>query len=124
MKKLLYHPNFRRIIFFFPFQLFFLHLKKNLLLVAIWGLLFGFITQTLAARYGVPYLFLNPEYQDSVSPLSYFIIGFACGGFTMAFNVASYILNCFRFPFLATLSHPFTKYCVNNFILPCTFVAV
>ena len=124
MRRLLYHPSIRRILFFFPFQLLFLHVKKNLLLLSIWGLLFGFITQTLAPRYGVPYLFLNPEYQDEVSPLSYFIIGFACGGFIMAFNIASYTLNSFRFPFLATLSTPFTKYCYNNFIIPFVFLVV
>ncbi|MEK6616721.1 MAG: patatin-like phospholipase family protein [Bacteroidota bacterium] len=124
MKKLLYHPAFRRIIFFFPFQLLFLHVKKNLLLLCIWGLFFGFVTQSLAARYGVPYLFLNPEYLDEVNALSYFIIGFACGGFVMAFNIASYNLNSFRFPFLATLSHPFTKYCFNNFIIPILFLVV
>jgi Patatin-like phospholipase len=116
------HPGWRRIIFFFPFQLLFLHLKKNLLLLSVWGLLFGFVTQFLAPRYGIPYLFLNPEYLDEVSVLSYFIVGFACGGFTMAFNISSYILNSFRFPFLATLSHPFTKYCVNNYIIPGTFL--
>lgn len=124
MRKLLLHPRLRRILFYFPFQLLFLHLKKNLLLLSIWGLLFGFITQSLAPRYGVPYLFLNPEYLDEVSVLSYFITGFACGGFVMAFNIASYILNSFRFPFLATLSHPFTKYCINNFIIPITFMVV
>lgn len=124
MKKWLYHPGLRKFLFFFPFQLLFLHLKKNLLLISIWGLLFGFVTQSLAPRYGIPYLFLNPEYNDEVSWLSYFIIGFACGGFTMAFNIASYILNSFRFPFLATLKHPFTKYCINNYIIPGSFLAV
>jgi hypothetical protein len=124
MRKLLLHPSLRRIIFFFPFQLLFLHLKKNILLLSIWGLLFGFVTQSFAPRYGIPYLFLNPEYLDNVSVLSYFIIGFACGGFTMAFNIASYILNSFRFPFLATLSHPFTKYCINNYIIPGSFLFV
>ncbi len=94
------------------------------MLLCIWGLLFGFITQSLAPRYGVPYLFLNPEYLDEVSVLSYFIVGFACGGFVMAFNIASYILNSFRFPFLATLSHPFTKYCFNNYIIPVLFIVV
>src|ERR1035437_10985997 len=124
MRRLLYHPTIRRIIFFFPLQLLFLHIKKNLLLLSIWGLLFGFITQSLAPRYGVPYLFLNPEYLDEVTPLSYFIIGFACGGFVMAFNISSYTLNSFRFPFLATLANPFTKYCFNNFIIPVLFLLV
>lgn len=124
MRKLFLYPKVRRTVFFFPFQLLFLHIKKNILLVSIWGLLFGFVTQSLAPRYGIPYLFLNPEYLDHVSPLSYLIMGFACGGFIMSFNIASYILNSFRFPFLATLSHPFSKYCLNNFIIPGSFVAV
>ena len=117
MRKLLSHSKIRRTIFFFPIQLVFLHVKKNILLLAMWGLLFGFVTQSVAPTYGITYLFLNPEYLDDVSPLSYLIMGFACGGFIMAFNVASYILNSFRFPFLATLSHPFAKYCLNNFII-------
>lgn len=94
------------------------------MLLSVWGLLFGFVGQLFAARYGVPYLFLSPEYMNEVNELSYFIIGFACGGFTMAFNISSYILNSFRFPFLATLSHPFAKYCINNFIIPLSFLAV
>jgi hypothetical protein len=124
MRKLFLQPVWRRIIFFFPFQLLFLHLKKNLLLLSIWGLLFGFVTKSLALLYGIPYLFLNPEYLDEVSILSYSIIGFACGGFAMAFNIASYTLNSFRFPFLATLSHPFAKYCINNYIIPGAFLLV
>ena len=124
MKKLFLHPSWRRIIFFFPFQLVFLHLKKNLLLVSFWALLFGFVTQSIAPHYGVAYLFLNPEYMDDVNFVSYFIVGFACGGFTMAFNISSYILNSFRFPFLATLKHPFTKYCINNYIIPGSFLFV
>jgi hypothetical protein len=67
MKKLFLHPSWRRIIFFFPFQLVFLHLKKNLLLVSFWALLFGFVTQSIAPHYGVAYLFLNPEYMDDVN---------------------------------------------------------
>ncbi|MFH1005725.1 MAG: patatin-like phospholipase family protein [Bacteroidota bacterium] len=124
MKKLLYHSSIRRAIFFFPIQLLFLHIKKNLLLLSAVGLLLGFITQNLAAAYGIPYLFLNPEYMDEVSPLSYFIIGLACGIFVMVFNMSSYIMNSFRFPFLATLSHPFTKYCLNNFIIPGLFIII
>ncbi|MCX6183442.1 MAG: hypothetical protein NT150_16150 [Bacteroidetes bacterium] len=45
-------------------------------------------------------------------------MGFSYGGFVMAFNISSYIMNGHRFAFLATLSRPFIKYCVNNSILP------
>src|SRR5688572_21918400 len=96
----------KRVTYFFPFQLLFVHFKKNPLLLLFWLIMFGFITKSLAARYGVPYLFLNPEYLDEVSFFSYLLVGLTCGGFIMAFNISSYIMNSFRFPFLATLSYP------------------
>ncbi len=58
----------------------------------------------------------------SVGFTSFLIIGFATGSFIMVFNISSYIMNGFRFPFIATLSRPFLKYTVNNFIVPALFV--
>lgn len=110
-----------RIIYFFPVQLVFVHFKKNLVLLLFWLLLFGIITKSLALKYGVPYLFLQPEYLGTVGFLSHYIIGLAMGAFIMAFNISSYTVNGFRFPFLATLSRPFIKYCQNNVILPIAF---
>ena len=91
-------------------------------MILFWIILFGIVTNQMATRYGVPYLFLSPEYFDNVSFLSYFIMGFACGGFIMAFNISSYVLNSYRFPFLATLYNPFAKYCINNSIIPALFI--
>ena len=54
--------------------------------------------------------------------MSYFIVGFAIGGFVVAFNLSSYIMNGFRFPFLATLSKPFFKYSLNNSLIPSIFI--
>ncbi|MCC7303141.1 MAG: hypothetical protein IT233_10910 [Bacteroidia bacterium] len=121
---LLKHPVIRALLFSFPFRLVLLNFKKNLVFLVIWSVLFGFITGHLGTRYGVPYLFLNPEYLEESGMLAYFIMGFACGGFIMAYNISSYVMNAFRFPFLATLRHPFWKYCLNNFILPTTFLAI
>ena len=115
------HPVFRRIFYSFHFRLVLLDVKKNQLLLIFWLLFFGIITNSIAPRYGVAYLFWGPEYFDKISFLSYFITGFACGGFIMAYNIASYIKNGFRFPFLATLRNPFMKYCLNNFFIPFTF---
>ncbi|MEW6469463.1 MAG: patatin-like phospholipase family protein [Bacteroidota bacterium] len=123
-KRLLYRTWIRRIVFFFPVQLLLVALKKNHLHLLFWLILFGFVTQKLAAKYGVPFLFLYPEYLNKVSFLSYALVGFSCGGFIMAFHIASYVMNGFRFPFLATLYNPFWKYCVNNSILPLLFVIV
>ena len=66
----------RSVLYFFPVQLLILLFKRNHVLLIFWAIVFGFITKSIAPRYGIPYLFLNPEYFDKVSPLSYFIIGF------------------------------------------------
>lgn len=42
----------------------------------------------------------------------------------MAFNIASYVMNGFRFPFIATLYNPFWKFCVNNGIIPLLFITI
>lgn len=105
----------------FPIQLLAVHVKKNQFILLFWFVLFVFIFKGMGMDYGVPFLFLDPEYLDKVSFWSYLIVGFSCGGFVMAFNIASYIMNAFRFPFLATMARPFFKYCLNNFILPLSF---
>lgn len=120
-KALQKHPMFRRIFYSFYFRLILLDFKKNQLLLIFWGIFFGIITNNVAPRYGVAYLFWGPEYFDHIGFSAYFITGFACGGFIMSYNIASYIKNGFRFPFLATLRNPFMKYCLNNFFIPATF---
>lgn len=111
-----------RIIYFFPLQLLVLHVKKNLFLVFFWVLLFGYTLNYFAARYGVSYQFLYPEYMGANNPVAFAMVGFALGGFILAFNLYTYILHGFRFPFIATLNRPFLKFSVNNFILPTSFV--
>jgi Patatin-like phospholipase len=113
-----------RFLFSFPIQLVIMHFKKNQMMILYWLLLFGFVTKSIATRFGIPYLFLDPEYMGKVGLRSFFIMGLSTGAFIMAFNISSFILNSFRFPFLATLSRTFIKYCHNNFIIPGTFVLV
>lgn len=123
-KKIKRSKFFKSIVYFFPFQLLLLHIQRNQILLLFWVILTGYITGQFASGYGVPYLFLNPEYNGNVSIASFAILGFAFGGFVMAFNISSYIVNSHRFPFLATLSKPFLKYCLNNFIIPLTFTII
>jgi hypothetical protein len=105
---------FRKILYFFPIQLFFVHIKNNPILFVIWSILIAIISKAILIKYGVPYLFLTPEYLGEVSFISFAILGFSFGGFIMAFNISSYITNGHRFPFIATLSKPFLKYFMNN----------
>ena len=113
----------QRIVFFFPIQLLLVHVKKNLLLLFFWVLLFGYAIGEFGKEYGIPYLFWDPEYLGQVNFWSFLLLGFACGGFIMAFHVSSYIMNAHRFPFLATLSKPFFKYSLNNSLIPLAFIA-
>jgi hypothetical protein len=55
---------------------------------------------------------------------SFIILGFAMGGFIMAFHISSYTLNATKFPFLATVSRPFFKYSFNNSLIPTLFVGL
>lgn len=110
-----------RIFYFFPFQLLLAHLKRNHLLLIFWLFLFAVVTQNLGNGYGIPYLFLYPEYLGGVNFFSHLLLGTGIGGFVMAFNMASYIINSHRFPFIATLAKPFLKYSINNFIIPLSF---
>ena len=114
--------SIKRIIYFFPLQLLLVHLKKNQQLLFFWLILFLIIFKKIGLKYGIPYLFLAPEYMGRISIASFVILGFAIGGFVIAFNISSYIMNGFRFPFLATLSKPFLKYSINNASIPLLFL--
>lgn len=119
---LTYRDRIRRFIYFFPFRLLVLHFKKNHLLLLCWLILFGYVAQAISVNYGIPYLVLAPEYYGEVNFVSFLITGIALGGFITAFNLYSYALHAFRFPFIATVSRPFAKFCINNGIIPLAFL--
>jgi hypothetical protein len=112
----------RRIIFFFPFQLFLAQLKRNHITLLLWIFLFMLINGQLGARYGLTSLFLYPEYLNEVGPISHLLLGFAVGGFIVAFNISNYIINGYRFPVIATMSNPFYKFSLNNGMIPLIFL--
>ena len=107
----------------FPVQLVGLHVRQNHLLLVIWVLLALFVTDGIAAKFGIKYLFLEPEYDGRVGPASFFFLGLGLGGLTMTWNLTTYLLGARYFPFLATLARPFGKYCINNALLPLGFAA-
>lgn len=117
-----YRSWHQRVLYFFPVQLLLLHVKKNHLLLLVWLLLFGYVTGNIGVKYGVPHLFLFPEYFGRVDMLSYLITGFSLGGFIVAFNLYSYTLHAYRFPFISTIGRPFLKFNVNNSTIPVLFI--
>ncbi len=106
----------------FPVQLTVLHLRSQHLLLALWGVFVLLITGTLARRLGFQYLFLDAEYLGDVNFYSFFFVGIGFGSFFMSWNLTTYLLSAHYFPFLASLSRPFTKFAINNFVLPLAFV--
>src|SRR5215831_11249822 len=108
----------RNIWYSFPVQLVLLHLRRYLFMLVPWILLGMMVTGYFAKRLGFNYLFLDPEYLGKVNFWGFFLVGLALGGFTFVWNVTSYILNSFRFPFLATFERPFLRYSLNNAVIP------
>lgn len=107
--------------FSFPVQLLVLHLRSNLLLIGSWLVLLLMLSGDLGRKLGLQYLFLDPEYLGAVNFWSFFFIGIAYGGFFMSWNLTTYLLSAQYFPFLASLSRPFTKFSLNNALIPLAF---
>ncbi len=108
--------------FSFPIKLLVLHFRKHQIIILFWLFLFLIITGQFGGTFGIPFLFLDPEYLDKVNFLSFFIVGAAFGGFVMSWNITTYIIHGRRFEFLASLRSPFAMFCLNNFIVPATFL--
>lgn len=114
--------KWHRILYFFPFRLVILHVKKNHFLLVFWIILAGLTSGLFGAKYGAHHQVLYPEYLGETNFLSFGIVGFALAGFILGFNLYSYIMHGFRFPFIATLNRPFLKFGLNNFIIPLLYL--
>ncbi|WP_420315647.1 patatin-like phospholipase family protein [Ekhidna sp.] len=99
-------------------QLTFHHLKKNLALLTVWIIIISAFSGGLGKVYGIHYLFLDPEYLGKVSFWSFFIVGVSFGNLIMAWHITTYILDGHRFRFIGVLQRPFTKFSINNSLIP------
>ncbi len=99
-------------------QLVFHHFKRNLALLAVWAIVIAAFSGGLGKVYGIQYLFLDPEYLGEVSFWSFFIVGVSFGNLIMAWHITSYILDGHRFRFIGVLQRPFTKFSLNNSLIP------
>ena len=122
MKKM--NKKIDNLLYSFPIQLLILHIRSNHFLILIWLILILFLTGTLGSHFGIQYLFLDPEYLGQVNFWSFLFMGMAFGGFFITWNLTTYLLSAHFFPFLATLNRPFTKYSLNNFIVPLLFLLI
>ncbi|MEQ6169021.1 patatin-like phospholipase family protein [Ekhidna sp. MALMAid0563] len=105
-------------------QLTFHHFKKNLALLAVWFIIIAAFTGGLGRVYGIHYLFLDPEYLGKVGFWSFFIVGIAFGNLIMSWHITTYILDGHRFRFIGTLQRPFTKFSINNSLIPLLILII
>jgi Patatin-like phospholipase len=110
------------IYYSFPAQLLILHFRKYQILLLFWLALTSTINSGFMKSYGADALFFSPEYLGTVNILGALITGIALGVFIMSWNVTTFILHSKRFKFLATTTHPFLKYCLNNSVLPLLLI--
>ena len=111
----------RRFYYSFPIRLLALHFRNHIVLVGLWMFLAMLTTGKVGRFFGMHYLMLTPEYRGEVDVWSFFITGAAFGALLMIWNLTTYLLAASRFPFLATLSAPFTKFSLNNSLIPLAF---
>ncbi|HAD11097.1 MAG TPA: phospholipase, partial [Saprospirales bacterium] len=114
----------RQIYYSFPVRLVVLHLRSHLILLIVWLILASFSAGLAGRFFGMHYLMLTPEYHGLVNFWSFLLSGIAFGALVMVWHLTTYLLCSNRFPFLATLGAPFTKYSINNSLIPLSFLAV
>ncbi len=114
----------KKIVYAFPFQLLMLHLRSNHWTLLWWLLFLAFVTGGIGKIFGLKYLFLDPEYMGEVDFWGFLFVGLTFGGLMMAWHITTYVLHSYRFPFLASLSRPFTVFCINNSIIPLTALVI
>jgi hypothetical protein len=107
--------------FSLPVQLALSQITRHLLIVSFWGFLFLLITGNFMGGYGGHHLMLEPEYGGTVNWVSMLQMGIALGLFTLAYQMTCYILDGYRFFFIAQLKRPFRVFALNNFIFPTAF---
>ncbi|RLD54955.1 MAG: hypothetical protein DRJ01_17350, partial [Bacteroidetes bacterium] len=112
----------KKILFFFPLQLLKAYFKYHQTYLLIWLLPFFIILNNFGVTFGIPSLFLTPQYDGNIGLLSFLFMGLATGSFIMAFHISSYVVMSHRFPFIVTTRQPFLIYSQNNSTIPFIYI--
>lgn len=112
----------RNVSYFFPVRLLLGQLKTNHWVLLIGLFPFLIVTNAFGVKFGVPSLFLAPEYMGLHNGISFMFMGLATGSFIMAFHLSSYVVMAHRYPFIVTVSKPFYVFSLNNSLLPAAYL--
>lgn len=110
-----------RLYYSLPMQLLVSQAMQHRSILAFWIFLLLIVTQNIMTGMGVPYQFLEPEYLRQVNGLGFFLVGVSLGFFTLAHHMTCYILDGYRFFFIALLRRPFRIFVLNNSLMPLLF---
>ncbi len=113
-----------KVYFFFPVRLLEGYLKRNHLILLSWLVPFLIVLNALGIRFGLPSLFLAPEYMGSINGFAFLFLGLVTGSFIMAFHISSYVVMAHRYPFIVTVRKPFYVYALNNSVIPGLYLLV
>lgn len=107
--------------YFMPLQLLVSQVRDHKIILLFWGFLFGVLGGVVLKPFGANFLLLEPVYFDELSATAMFIQGLAVGIFSLAYQMTMYILDGYKFFFLALQKRPFIKFALNNSLLPTAF---
>lgn len=107
---------------FLPVQLFLLHFRKYQVILIFWIMLFAATTGNFATHFGAVSLFVSPEYLGRISVLSFTLLGGATAMFAMSWHITTFIIHSKRIPFFGATRHSFLKYCINNSVIPLSYL--
>ncbi|PIB37452.1 hypothetical protein BFP72_07200 [Reichenbachiella sp. 5M10] len=105
-------------LFSFPIQLLAQYFKSHQLLLVSWVITLLFVTGSYGNVSGIPFLFLDPEYLYKVNFWSFLWVGISFGTLTVSFHITGYILHAGKYRFIGLLTKPFSKFSINNSIIP------
>jgi len=112
----------KKILYFFPLQLLKAYFKHHQTYLLIWLIPFLIILNNFGVTFGIPSLFLIPQYNGNIGILSFLFMGLATGSFIMAFHISSYVVMSHRFPFIVATRQPFLVYSQNNSTIPLIYI--
>ena len=112
----------KNIYFFFPVRLLLGYLKTNHLILLSWLVPFLIVLNVFGIKFGLPSLFLAPEYMGQINGTAFLFLGLVTGSFIMAFHISSYVVMAHRYPFIVTVPKPFYVYSLNNSLIPLSYL--
>ena len=114
----MFYQTLQNLYYSLAIQLMINQIRNHKLFLLVWAGLIALVSGNVLGEFGARYLFLEPEFQGKIGFQSFFLLGFATGALTVAWHLVCYIVDAYRFFFMAFLEKPFLHFAVNNHVIP------